>query len=208
MSRIDKLQRRKVEERLPRVGSHEEDRKLLFHVQNLCLGWEKSFGNKWWWWLHNAVLRVAELGTQEGLNDKFYVVPTLPQFFKVLLTHRWFTGLWSFLLHNKVIQRYLYTHSFSFRFFSHIRLSQNIGRVLCAIPLEKKIHVQKLTPHLEFSVTCVLQRVCITPEFSGVADTRCSVTGLCHFLLGINAYVCGMRRKACLCWVVGPETAP
>ena len=37
------------------------------------------------------------------------------------------------LLHNKVMQSYMYTHPFFFRFFPHVGDHRILGRVLCAI---------------------------------------------------------------------------
>ena len=48
-------------------------------------------------------------------------------------TYSLFTRLWSFLLYNKGIQLYVYTHPFSFRCFSHIGYYRILGRVLCAM---------------------------------------------------------------------------
>ena len=39
----------------------------------------------------------------------------------------------SFLLYNQVIQLYLHTHPFFFRFFSHIDDHRILGRVLWAV---------------------------------------------------------------------------
>ena len=54
-------------------------------------------------------------------------------FFNVLLKYSWFTMLWHFLLYNKVIQLYMYTHPFFCRFFSHIGYHRILGRVPCAV---------------------------------------------------------------------------
>ena len=49
-------------------------------------------------------------------------------FFKVLLKCSWFTMPCQFLLYNKVVQLYMYTHPFSFTFFPHINYHRILGR--------------------------------------------------------------------------------
>ena len=46
------------------------------------------------------------------------------------MKYSWFRSLWSFLLYNKVIQLHMYTHPFSFKFFSNIDRHRILGRVL------------------------------------------------------------------------------
>ena len=65
-------------------------------------------------------------------------------FFKVLLKYSWFTRSWTFQLYNKVIQLYMYTHLFSFRFFSHRDHHRILGRVPCAlqqVPVGRSFHI-------------------------------------------------------------------
>ena len=79
----------------------------------------------------------------------FFNFPTVQQGGQVLLTciHYevcWFTTLWSFLLYNKVIQLYRYTHPLSFRFFSHIDYLKILGTVPCVIqqvPTGQSFHI-------------------------------------------------------------------
>ena len=68
--------------------------------------------------------------------------------FNVLLKYRWFTMLWSFLLYNKVIQLYVYTHPFFFRFFSYMDHHRILGRVPCAlqqVPVGRSFHIPQCT---------------------------------------------------------------
>ena len=48
------------------------------------------------------------------------------------------------MLHNKVIQLYMYIHPFFFRFFFHIDYHRILGRALCAIqqvPTGRSFHI-------------------------------------------------------------------
>ena len=51
---------------------------------------KNSFGNEWWWWLHNTVdVHNARNWTlKNGHSGKFFVVYPLPQFLKIFFKKR------------------------------------------------------------------------------------------------------------------------
>ena len=69
----------------------------------------------------------------------------------------WFTMLWWFLLYNKVIQLYMYTHLFFFGFFYCVNFCRTLDGVPCVIqqvPVGQSFHIPqcayvnpKLTVH-------------------------------------------------------------
>ena len=61
-----------------------------------------------------------------------------------LIEVQWLKILWYFLLCNKVIQSYIYTHLFSLRFYYHIDYHQMLARVpwvIQKIPVGQSFHI-------------------------------------------------------------------
>ena len=74
------------------------------------------------------------------------------------MKYSWLTMLWEFLLYNKVIQWYIYTHPFFFKFFSHIEFHRTLGS---SSPLASHFHILPcayVSPQVQFlEVTFQLQ---------------------------------------------------
>ena len=81
----------------------------------------------------------------------------------------------------KVIQLYMYTHPFSFRFFSHIDDHRIFGRVPCAIqqvPTGQSFHI----PQCAYSIPSP-HSICHAPTHTPVPFGNCKCSKVCNSFL-------------------------
>ena len=133
----------------------------------------------------------------------------------------------SFLLDNKVIQLYMYTHLFSFRFSSHVDDHSVLGRVPYAIqqvPIDQSFHIPQCAhanpkppvhlspaPNLSPLVTISLSfnGINTASEYQGLGLERCLPIKSRYFAIKINTFAFssfGPQIPLSITFVLGTET--